>query len=176
MLPKSTTKQLTDLVHEIESVDQLSQVVLKGHLVLEQALVRIISTFVHHPDHLPSRLQFAQRVSIARSMSLDQADNSMWKLVLALNKLRNTLAHSLDSEARKNAYKSLKQAYEFETPAANRPLETAKPHEVATLAVAHCLGFLHGFESEVDRFKAHVETLDRAANPHRFGNTTPPCS
>ncbi len=33
--------------------------------------------------------------------------------------------------------------------------------------VSLCLGFLDSFEQEVERFRRHVNPLDRVVNPHR---------
>ncbi len=30
-----------------------------------------------------------------------------------------------------------------------------------------CLGFVHAFEQEVERFKDYLALMDRAVNPHR---------
>lgn len=166
MLDEAQQEQLNELVRQVQDIDDLAHVVLKGHLVLEQCLVRIIGEFVHHADHLPDRIQFAQLVGLARSMSLDEADNSMWNLVLALNTLRNKLAHSIDSSERQQAYERLLQAYVREIGGAGSARDE-EPHHVALHALAHCRGFLGSFESEVKRFKEHVQAMDRIVNPHR---------
>jgi hypothetical protein len=45
-------------------------VVLKGHLLIEEALDGIISNFVFHSERIgEARLSFAQKVNLARSMS-----------------------------------------------------------------------------------------------------------
>ncbi len=171
MAQKRNENLLAELVQQVQYVDELATVVLKGHLVLEQVLVRIIGKFVHHSQHVPDRLQFAQRVGLARSMSLDEADNSMWDLLLAVNTLRNKLAHSLESAERQKAYDRLKEVYVAEVGDA-RIAGDEEPHHLALYALAHCLGFLGSFESEVERFKEHVDAMDRIVNPHRHGSAS----
>src|SRR5215204_6399931 len=82
-------------------VDDMVQVVLPGHLFIEQTLDTILEKFVFHPEYLRKiRLTFDQKFNLARSISLDEHDTEMWKLVKAINNLRNELAHSLKSEKR----------------------------------------------------------------------------
>jgi hypothetical protein len=62
-------------------VDETVLVVLKGHLLIEEALDTIISRFVFHPEFIQAaNLRFAQKLSIARSISLDEHNNEMWGL------------------------------------------------------------------------------------------------
>ena len=156
---------LEHFIKQINDIDELAMVVLKGHLVIEQVLTRIISKYVHHSNYVPG-LTFDNRVRLARSMSLDQADNSMWNLILAVNQLRNKVAHSLESKERQKAYQHLKQAYDVETKDSTRQ-KVDEPHYLALMAMGHCLGFLQGFEAEIDRFKEWLGTMDKIVNPHR---------
>jgi hypothetical protein len=56
---------------------------------------------VFHPEFIgEANLGFAQKLSIARSMSLDEHENAVWELGTKLNSLRNELAHKLDSPKR----------------------------------------------------------------------------
>ena len=83
------------LIREVNS-DPAALVVLKGHLVVEEKITAAIEKFVFHPEQLErARLSFADKVAIARSISLYGANNSMGDVVLKLNALRNRLAHSL---------------------------------------------------------------------------------
>lgn len=166
-MPEGTEKPLLEhFIEQIKHIDELAMVIIKGHLVIEQVLTRIIGKYVHHSNHIPDRLNFAQLVSLARSMSLDEADNSMWNLILAVNALRNKVAHSLESQERQKAYKRLKVTYHAEIDDGSPP-EDEESHHLALMAMAHCLGFLQSFESEIDRFKEWLGTMDKIVNPHR---------
>jgi len=99
-------------------------------------------------------------------MSLDEADNSMWGLILAVNTLRNNIAHSLDSQERQKAYQRFKQVCDSEMKE-SACQKFDEPHLLASLAMAHCLDFLQGFEAENDRFKECLNTMDKIVNPHR---------
>jgi hypothetical protein len=154
------------LVTQLED-DKAAIVALKGHLVLEERITAAIEKFVFHPEQLEgARLTFAQKLSIARSISLDEHQNSMWDLVERLNKLRNTLSHSLKGASRVDAMNALRSTY-----AKERELEEWEKNDEALLifsAVAYCLGFIDAFEQEVERFKEWVGVIDVAVNPHRY--------
>src|SRR5262245_32386458 len=97
------------LVEQMGRIDEPALAVLKGQLLLEEQLDRILTRFVFHPEHLEqANLRFYQKVCVARSISLDEQVNPMWELVLAVNALRNELAHSLDSPRRQPKVERLK--------------------------------------------------------------------
>jgi hypothetical protein len=59
-------------LEQLGYVDETALVVVKGHLLIEESLNSIISAFVFHPEFIQeANLRFAQKLSIARSMSLD---------------------------------------------------------------------------------------------------------
>jgi hypothetical protein len=158
-------KRLTD---QMRHIDELALVVLKGHLVLEEQLERILSKFLFHPEYLEkANLRFAQKVALARSISLDEQANSIWELLLAVNALRNELAHALHPEKRQRKFDRVKSLYIAERDASASEVGGCPDHELAVYAVALILGFLGSFEEEVVRFRDWVSTLDRVVNPHR---------
>ena len=80
------------ILEHFEHVDETVLVVLKGHLLIEEALAAIIEGFVFHPEFMQAAsLRFGHKVSVARSMSLSDQQNEMWSIILALtNWWRNT--------------------------------------------------------------------------------------
>jgi|SRR5579864_4078040 len=164
---ESQREHFLRLVGQLES-DAPALVILKGHLVIEERLTAVIEKFVFHPEHLDkARLTFAQKVTIARSLSLDEDKNSMWNLIEKLNVLRNKLSHSLDGEPRAKAIETVKTAYAAECSG------KVNEHEgddtvILAGAIALCLGFVHAMEQEVGRFRDYVGTMDRIVNPHRY--------
>jgi hypothetical protein len=154
------------------SLDETTLVVLKGHLLIEEMLDSIISNFVFHPEFVEAaKLRFAQKVSVARSMSLDDHENEMWEIAVTLNGLRNELAHSLNSPKRATKTKAVidlffRQAADME----NFSKLKEEPESVGlSYAVAFFLGFLSSFKEEVKRFRAYVDELDAIVNTHRQG-------
>jgi seryl-tRNA synthetase len=112
-------------------------------------------------------LSFAQKVAVARCLSLDESGNSVWEVIEKLNALRNKLSHSLDAVPRAEAMESLRAAYTREC---GGKLSEDEDDERVLLAsvLSLCLGFVHAFEQEVDRFKGYVAIMDRAVNPHHY--------
>src|SRR6516165_6996081 len=142
-------RNLQRLTEQMRHIDEFALVVLKGHLVLEEQLERIISKFLFHPECLEAaNLRFAQRVALARTMSLDEHDNLMWELLLAVNGLRNELAHALHSEKRQRKLDRVKALYLAESDAPEREIADCPDHELAAYAIALILGFLGACEEE----------------------------
>lgn len=166
-------RNLKRFAEQMTQVDELALVVLKGHLVLEEQLERILGTFVFHRKHLEAAdLSFYKKVCLARSVSLDEPENSMWELVLAVNALRNELAHALHSEKRQKKFERLKTLYVAENDVSPDEANALDQHVLASFAIALALGFLGSFEEEVVRFKDLINGLDRVVNPHRHNVRT----
>ena len=76
--------------------DPLVQAVLRGHLLVEQAVDEYLEGLCLHPEYLrAARLSFAEKVLIVRSLST-QSEFFLWDFVNGLNGLRNEMAHSLE--------------------------------------------------------------------------------
>jgi hypothetical protein len=163
--------QVKPLLDQWQNVDELSQIILKVHLVLEERLTRIIGKFVFHAELVQSaKLRFIQKIEIARSISLDEHGNRMWELFNSINELRNQLAHSLDPERRDLKTQNLRSLY-YDICKADPGIGEEKKHDdkvIVSFAITQCFGFLETFEREVDRFKGIVNELDKVFNPHRY--------
>lgn len=155
-------------VEHFQTVDGSAQIILKGHLLVEEALEVIIGKFVFHPEFVEeASLRFPQKINIARSMSLDEHNNEMWQLGLALNSVRNELAHSLKSEKRQRKTQALIDLY-LRLLEDNTERHKDDSEEVILMfAVSFFLGFLSSFQNEVQRFRSVVDEMDRIWNPHR---------
>ncbi|MEJ5178845.1 hypothetical protein [Erwinia sp. MYb416] len=81
----------------------ITSLVLKGHLFAEEQLFEIIT--LHCRNTMPLQriqLSFSQKLKLASAMysfhlPVDLSNNKLWSALEHLNKLRNTLAHSLDN-------------------------------------------------------------------------------
>jgi hypothetical protein len=79
----------------MNDVDPLVPVVLKGHLLIERILDDLISSVCINPDHIwNGRFTFAQKVDLARAFAFNKDNHPVWTIVLALNTLRNEIAHN----------------------------------------------------------------------------------
>lgn len=150
--------------------DDIVLVVLKGHLLIEEALTTIIRKSVHHGEFVDeANLRFYQKVQIARSLSLDEHQNEMWGLVLGLNRVRNDMAHALEHPKVADHISDLRNRY-FQAFANVEEIQANKKEpdeQILKDLIVATLGFLSGFEKEVDRFRWWLSILDRFVNPHR---------
>ena len=154
-------------VDELQVVDDLAQIVLKGHLVLEEIMSEAIETFVHHGEKIQdARLQFSQKVKICRSMSLNEQDNPMWDLLQAINTLRNQMSHSLDRGKRERKVDSLVNHFDREFPELKDNVYDgmSKEASICLMSISTSIGYLKQFEAEVVRFRSHVDVLDEMVN------------
>jgi hypothetical protein len=95
--------------------------------------------------------------------------NEMWEIAAKLNSLRNELAHKLNSPKRAEKTQAVIDLY-FRL-AADMPdfekLNEQPEHVLLAFVVGFFLGFLRGFQKEVNRFKERIDELDGVYYPHR---------
>jgi hypothetical protein len=164
-------KKFTD---ELEQVDEVAQIVLKGHLVMEGLMTEAIETFLLHGEFAEqARLQVHQKIALCKAISTSDQNNKMWELVSSVNALRNALSHSLDPDRRSKAIQNLRMIYEREF--ADMPNSVAgipkgiekdiHPDTALCLyAIATSLGYLHAHLAEVRRLKSMILGLDAVMN------------
>lgn len=153
---------------EMESVDEIVHVLMKGHLLIEETLTSIIEQHLFHPEWLSdASLRFYQKSSIARSLCLRRDKLGEWTLMHALNAVRNTLAHKLQSGEREKRVARVRRTYFKEAPDGPEKdrLKDASDAAVIKAACAHCAGFLALFESDARAFRQMTHARDRALNP-----------
>src|SRR5262245_39684133 len=102
-LKDSHHEHFRNLLDRLERDDE-ALIVLKGHLVIEERITAAIEKFVWHAEFIErARLNFATKVQLARAISMDHHQNTMWDLIEKLNAVRNKLAHTLGGEPRAKA-------------------------------------------------------------------------
>ena len=73
--------------------------ILKGHLLVETLLEKYLRQNLPHPDALAdARLSFAQKLAFVASLRSDPDEGWLWDSIRLLNRLRNELAHHIDSQ------------------------------------------------------------------------------
>lgn len=84
--------------------NDISLIVLKGHLLIEEALVDVASwTFPYSQSLNDADLSFHKLACVVRAavpQRTKEADDEAWRLIFWLNSLRNDLAHNLESSKR----------------------------------------------------------------------------
>jgi len=99
MAPDNLSKYVLRWDDYMPDTDDLSFIVLKGHLLVEGILVDLRDTLLPHSKYLDEvNLGFKQLVSIVRAASSTEDTNQAWALILTLNNIRNELIHNLEPE------------------------------------------------------------------------------
>lgn len=175
MAKKEFQSKIESIQKLFSEIDRESVVILKGHLMIEESLDNIICNFVHHKNPIhKARLNFIQKIYIAKSMSVSDSDHSMWLLIEKINTLRNDFSHNLTSEKRQDKIKTVIALYKKETEGNdfNYDWKGMELYEQLVFVISLCLGFLGTFEKEVDRFRKIVDKLDRMHNKPKQLNFT----
>lgn len=153
---------------EMSTIDEMVHVLLKGHLLLEEALALIIDQHVfHREDVAEARLSFAQKLNVARSLCLRKNKLGEWDLVAAINGLRNDLAHRLNSPDREKKLEKVKTIYFREAAGLGRinAIKAQSDHEIVFAACAHCAGFLATCAEDLRHLRQAIYAMDRQMNP-----------
>ena len=153
---------------EMSTIDEMVHVLLKGHLLLEEALALIIDQHVFHRENLTeARLSFAQKLNVARSLCLRKNRLGEWELIAAINSLRNDLAHRLNSPDRDRKLEKLKGIYFREAAEFGRidAIKATSDHEIVFEACAHCAGFLATCAEDLRHLRKAIYESDRRMNP-----------
>src|SRR5215472_4023776 len=88
--------------------DDISLVVLKGHLLVEEMLNELARNVFPNAGYLDdARLSFHQLSRVVRSAVRAKSEDSCWDLIFALNSLRNDLVHDLEPPKLKSRLQTL---------------------------------------------------------------------
>jgi hypothetical protein len=79
------------------SQDDLTLVVIRGHLLVEEQLWSALKAHVHHPQAIEdAQLRFPQLLQIVKAVSAKPVPELVVAAALKLNALRNAFAHQLE--------------------------------------------------------------------------------
>lgn len=94
-------------------------------------------------------------------MSIKEENNSVWKIIESFNSLRNDIAHRLDINKREEKIKSLAKLYWVQVELDPEKDDWMNKDTNTLLAgiIAYLIGFLTGFENEIDRFRSLFDLL-----------------
>lgn len=153
---------------EMASVDEVVHILLKGHLLIEETLTRVLEQYLFHREHLSeARLTFNQKVLLGRALCLRKNDLGTWELISAINSLRNEIAHRLNSPERERKLSKVKEIYLREVADAEESEKLMNGSDPFILhnACALCVGFLAKFENDSKALRQKIHLLDRELNP-----------
>lgn len=88
-----------ELSKQIPKSDDVTLVVIKGHLVVENCLYKIFSTHIKNHKYLDdAKLSFIQLLNLVKAISSVPFHQETFEQIKKLNTLRNHLAHNLTNE------------------------------------------------------------------------------
>jgi hypothetical protein len=148
-----TQKFIEKVTQHFADVDPLTQVVLKGHLLLEERLNATLRHSLYNPELLDTmKLNFHHKMLFAQSFAVSKRGAGIWELIAAINALRNGIAHSLDEEQRRKQFQRVRERYlrELENPELRKEDETEPDHLLFLKAYAMCEGYLLRVEGDAE--------------------------
>jgi hypothetical protein len=81
----------------LPSAEDMSLLLLKGHLLVEELLRQLVDNALVRPAALKdARLETYQFICLAEALFHDRAPNWLWDALRKLNSIRNKLAHELE--------------------------------------------------------------------------------
>ena len=83
----------------IPDTDDISLIILKGHLIIEEVLYNLLQEHCVSPEYLDkSNLKFSQLMWILRSLLRLPLLEPVWGAISTINTLRNKLSHNLEPQ------------------------------------------------------------------------------
>jgi hypothetical protein len=138
---------------DIGEIDEIAQVILKGHILIEAQLDDILVLLVDEPEYLEkANLRFYQRANLLRATIFHEDGDEGWPLVLGFNKLRNTVAHGSANDERAAQIEVLRgMLLPIVTEVTKERVRKGSELEITTLAAAMASGFLVDVEKQMRR-------------------------
>lgn len=167
MVPETKNAQ-ERFIQLMSEFDPAVPVLLKGHLLIEEALEGILIMHVFHSKHLnEARLSFHQKMCVVRSLGHRKAHFGEWELIQVINGLRNELAHQLEPELKEKKMARLREVYFREAAGMEgvSELRGLDDPDLISTACAHAIGFLSSMQADSKALRGFVHALDRVLNP-----------
>jgi len=118
----------------------LSLLVLKGHLCIEEQIDALLEASCDHPRDLQdARLTFHQKMCITRALGAWPKHGPFWPFVKGLTRLRNKLAHRLEQPSLKQDVDAVLKTFwgeEYKEPTSDQNRATV---------LRNTIGFMGGF-------------------------------
>ena len=140
--PAASESLLRFATHLLPAGDDLTLIILKGHLLIEEQLNARLSAVARKPQILPeARLRFhaLSKVCMALFYGENSAEEWFWSAIAKLNTIRNDLAHHLETP--KLEAKIYEMLHTLEQDVPFRPLAFNGSREARTRSA---LAFLYG--------------------------------
>ena len=140
----------------LPETDDVSLVVLKGHLIVEELLVALVERHCFNPSSLAkARLSFAQTTYVAQALFRLPASAPWWEPIRQLNILRNSLVHQLQPKELEEKVTNLYSLCWKPRPEDPRQIEPKTPAGKATFSIIYLMGQLAALD-EVAKLLLHT--------------------
>lgn len=130
-----------DYDYYMNKIDDRTTTVVTGHLLVEQRLRSLAATVFSNPKYVnpkKSKLSFNELIELVQPAA-PQPDNSSWKVVKKLNKVRNLYAHNLEPP---DLQSHLSDLFNLDERLADEKDDEATEVVRLKLVIRHCFEFL----------------------------------
>jgi len=138
----------------VQERDALRDIVLRGHLMVEQMLERSITVWFPQKGALEeARLGFHKKLCLVRGLNVRHPDEPLWRALAALNSLRNDFAHKLTSAQRDQRVRRFLHVTESDFPVPENERKKRKQlpiHLEVAVAFAYLLNSLNQISVEYE--------------------------
>ena len=140
---------------QLEHVDDFIQTVLNAHLEVEGQLEKFLDRIFFHPEYIEDgRLQFFNKVHVARAYTTESHNAPEWSMMLALNTIRNKVAHrSRNKVLEINMVELTKSLAKTHSSRDRASIKNLSHKDVVVYSPAICSGFLLILEEQLARAK-----------------------
>ena len=159
---KRSDEFLVQFRKQMSEVNELSNIILNGHLEVEKHLDDAVDLIFFRPEQLHSlRLSFYEKVQIAKAYCPDP-DAKDWEVIKCFGELRNSIAHMKVNEKKDARLKKLRQTMRGWGAASFREIiKDADDKELIIQASALCSAFLLFLEDSTWKVREVIaKTLD----------------
>lgn len=153
-MPKASIVQ--KIKAHLRSVTDLTLLVLKGHLLVEEQINWALSEVMPNPAALDdARLTFSQRIKLLRALNSNEIVDRALGFAERLNTMRNMLAHQLEPAGLEESVKKFVTEV-----AASMPVQRFEVQGTPNLHVAMCVayicGLLYAFRHATRIVQSHI--------------------
>jgi hypothetical protein len=135
-------KKLAEAKNRNNRIDDLSVAVLKGHMLVEDAVEAFLQASLFNPSYMKvPDMMFRRKVEPALATSHKEDKDPLWSVVWALNQLRNQVAHEQDPKEVEAKMKYLREVFlKTLSPEQAREMEKRPDKEIVEEASYQCSG------------------------------------
>jgi hypothetical protein len=152
--------ELPDFIEHLQEIDEIAQIILKGHLHVEQQLERILTYMFFYGDYaLKARIGFDQRIQLIKGWSAFH-EHEHWEFISALNQLRNEIAHKSPGEARKKKIEDVRQMFiKACIPSVREQYKSAADSTITLYLCATASGFLEKIHDDILDMRQRIDAM-----------------